>query len=171
MKPKGVFLTIFFVAILGGCNLLIPQTNQTQTSPLNLTDDATGSADETTMDDDFLEDDSAMVEDDVVTDQDPVQDAMSNQVVEIQMSSFAYSVKEIKAKPGETVTVNLVNAGGSHDFDIDELDIDTEVITTGQENTVDITIPQDAVPGTEYAYYCSVGNHRAQGMEGTIIVQ
>jgi plastocyanin len=89
----------------------------------------------------------------------------------IDMFAFGYSVEQITASPGETLALTLTNSGGMHDFDIDELNVDTPVIETGQESQVTFTIPADAAPGTTYTYYCSVGDHRAQGMEGTITVQ
>lgn len=107
----------------------------------------------------------------------PVGDSMEPEtqvdgsMIEIEMSNFEYSVSEIRASAGDTLNIKLTNVEGMHDFDIDELGLDTEVIETGTESIVEFTIPADATPGTEYAYYCSVGNHRAQGMEGVIIVQ
>jgi azurin len=53
---------------------------------------------------------------------------------------------------------------------IDELDVDSGRTNAGEETSVTFTIPEDAEPGTEYAYYCSVGNHRAQGQEGVLRV-
>jgi len=65
----------------------------------------------------------------------------------------------------------LTNTEGTHDFDIDELGVDTETVEVGEVLTTTFQIPADAAPGTEYAYYCSAGNHREMGMEGKIFVQ
>ena len=65
--------------------------------------------------------------------------------------------------------IELVNDGaGSHDL-IVEKDGDeiggSEVIPPGESTTFTV----DLEPG-EYVFYCSVGNHRAMGMEVTVTV-
>lgn len=83
--------------------------------------------------------------------------------------SFGYSIERLEATPGETVTINLTNSGGSHDFVIDELGVATAIIGTGETDSVTFTIPEDAA-GETYEFYCSVGNHRELGMVGELIV-
>lgn len=83
--------------------------------------------------------------------------------------SFGYSIERLEAAPGETVTINLTNSGGSHDFVIDELGVATTIIGTGETDSVTFTIPEDAA-GETYEFYCSVGNHRELGMVGELIV-
>lgn len=71
---------------------------------------------------------------------------------------------EIEA--GEHV-FELVNDGSlPHDVTIEELDGRTVVSTSGGGTA---TGEVELEPGT-YTYYCSVGNHRQQGMEGTLEV-
>jgi plastocyanin len=53
-----------------------------------------------------------------------------------------------------------------HDFIIEGMGVSTDVITAGSSSVVEFTAPSE---GT-YAYYCSVGNHRGMGMEGSLIV-
>jgi len=85
----------------------------------------------------------------------------------IDSYSYGYDVKEIRVTEGDTVTINLTNSAGLHDWVVDEFDAATEIIRAGEETSV--TFVADKV-GT-YEYYCSVGNHRAQGMIGTLIVE
>ena len=99
------------------------------------------------------------------------EDMMEEAEMVIEMSPFKFSETEITASPGDTITIKLVNVSGTHDFVIDELDVQSDQIDTGEETMVTIEVPQDAKSGTEYAYYCSVGNHRAQGMEGTLVIE
>lgn len=82
-------------------------------------------------------------------------------------SSFAFSPKSITVKKGEKVTILFKNTGGVHDFTIDEFDIKTKQIQSGQSEEVSFT-PTET--GT-FEYYCSVGNHRQMGMTGTLIVE
>lgn len=103
--------------------------------------------------------------------QDPTQSltvsAEADKTIEISASNFTYDKKEIRVKKGEKVAVKFTNGEGFHDFVIDELDVKTQRLPEGQSETV--MIPTDKVG--EYAYYCSVGSHRAQGMEGKLIIE
>ncbi|HIA92179.1 TPA: hypothetical protein EYO12_03640 [Candidatus Saccharibacteria bacterium] len=91
------------------------------------------------------------------------------ETVDVDMSNFEFSTDLITASPGDTVTVNLINSGGTHDFVIDEFGVQSETINTGETTSVTFTVPADAEG--EYEYYCSIGNHREQGMVGTLVVQ
>ena len=91
----------------------------------------------------------------------------ADKTIEISASNFTYDKKEIRVKKGEKVTIKFTNGEGFHDFVIDELEVKTQRIPEGQSETV--MIPTDKIG--EYAYYCSVGSHRAQGMEGKLIIE
>jgi plastocyanin len=87
----------------------------------------------------------------------------------IDTRNFSFSIDQIKARPGEVIEIELTNSGGTHDFVIDELNVQSKTINTGQSTRFSISIPSDS-QGKTFTFYCSVGNHRAQGMEGNIIV-
>lgn len=87
---------------------------------------------------------------------------------ELVMNNFSFSKQSITASPGDTVTINLTNTGGTHDFKIDELNVQSKTISSGGTDTVTFTIPPDA--SGSFEYYCSIGNHRALGMVGTLII-
>jgi len=158
---KALIPAIFIITLLAGCTPT--QTNQGDLSPApEASPDAMQESGEAMME---PGDDAIMLEDD-----EAMMQAKGTEYT-IDMFVFGYSVEQIQASPGETITINLTNSDGMHDFDIDELEVDTLVIKEGETNSVTFIIPEDASPGTEYTYYCSVGNHRAQGMEGTIVVQ
>ena len=91
----------------------------------------------------------------------------TDRTIEVSASNFIYDKKEIRVKKGENIEIKFTNGEGFHDFVIDELNVRTQRVPEGESET--IRIPTDKV-GT-YAYYCSVGNHRAQGMEGKIIIE
>ncbi|MEN9328543.1 MAG: hypothetical protein RI947_1351 [Candidatus Parcubacteria bacterium] len=82
-------------------------------------------------------------------------------------SNFSFDTKEIKVKKGDTVKVTFKNADGMHDFIIDEFNVKTKQIKGGEEETVEFVADQT---GT-FEYYCSVGQHRQNGMVGKLIVQ
>lgn len=95
--------------------------------------------------------------------------AMANNVKEFTVtgSSFKFEPSTLTVNKGDKVKVTFKNAGGMHDFVIDEFNVKTNVIDTGKEETAEFTADK---AGT-FKYYCSVANHRAMGMEGTLTVK
>jgi len=87
--------------------------------------------------------------------------------IEVEGSDYEFSSTKITIKKGEKTRIVFKNKDGMHDFVVDELNIRTAVIPSGSEDFVEFTADKT---GT-YEFYCSVGNHRAMGMKGTIIVQ
>ncbi len=80
---------------------------------------------------------------------------------------FSFNPKEIKVNKGDTVKIVFTNTEGLHDWVIDEFNARTPQIQAGK--TAEVTFIADKAGS--FQYYCSVGNHRAQGMWGTLIVQ
>lgn len=95
--------------------------------------------------------------------------AMQNttQKITVTGSNFTFSPKTLTVKKGQPVELTFKSSGGAHDFVIDEFNIKTQITPGGQSETVTFTPDKT---GT-FNYYCSVGNHRAMGMQGTIIVE
>jgi plastocyanin len=80
---------------------------------------------------------------------------------------FGYTPDEMVLAADEPVRIRFVNTGTViHDFVIDEFDVRTKRLAPGEEEIIEFT-PR---AGT-YNYYCSVGNHRQLGMEGTLTVE
>ncbi len=88
-------------------------------------------------------------------------------VINVKGSPFKFEPSEIRVKKGETVTIVFTNEKGMHDWVVDEFNARTKVINGGETDTVQLT-PDKA--GT-FEFYCSVGNHRAMGMKGNLIVE
>lgn len=86
---------------------------------------------------------------------------------EIDMSNYEYSTTELRVKQGDKVTITLNSIVGTHNFIIDELDVASLTISSGNSTEVSFTATQK---GT-FEFYCSVGDHRALGMVGTLIVE
>lgn len=81
---------------------------------------------------------------------------------------FEFSETEIIAQTGDKVRIALTNNGKMpHDIRIDEFGVGTKILQPGESEVIEFVADK---PGT-YEYYCSVGNHRAQGMVGKLIVQ
>jgi len=85
----------------------------------------------------------------------------------VEAKEFSYSPKLISVKKGEKIKLTLKNMGKmSHDFVVEKMNVTTELAGPGKSVTVEFTMND---VGT-YSFYCSVGNHRALGMEGTLEV-
>ena len=91
----------------------------------------------------------------------------SVKAVIVSGSNFKFEPSTITVKKGDKVKLTFTNSGGMHDFVIDELNVKIPVIASGKSETVEFTADK---AGT-YKYYCSVANHRAIGMEGTLTVE
>jgi plastocyanin len=86
--------------------------------------------------------------------------------VTVTGSNFTFAPKTITVKKGDTINLTFKNSGGTHDLVIDELGVRTKTIAGGASDMVTFVASK---AGT-FTYYCSVGNHRAMGMTGTITV-
>ena len=81
--------------------------------------------------------------------------------------SYYFKPTQITVKKGDSVKITFMNDAGFHDFVLDGYNVKTDVIGTGKSQTV--TFTADKVGS--FPYYCSVSNHRAMGMQGTLVVQ
>lgn len=82
-------------------------------------------------------------------------------------SPFKFDPANISVNKGDLVKITFNNSAGTHNWVVDEFNTKTQVIQAGQSETVEFTADQ---VGT-FEYYCAVGNHRAQGMVGKLVVQ
>jgi plastocyanin len=87
--------------------------------------------------------------------------------IDITGKNFAFSQKEIRVKNGDRVRITFSSTDGFHDWVVDEFNASTERVSTGGTTSVEFTANKT---GT-FEYYCSVGNHRNQGMAGNLIVE
>lgn len=88
--------------------------------------------------------------------------------VVIEASEFKFSPVTLTFKKGETVKLVLNNIGKMpHDFVVDELGVRTKKIVGGDSDTIEFTPEKTGV----FEYYCSVGQHRQNGMVGKVTVE
>ena len=80
---------------------------------------------------------------------------------------FSLSPSTITVNRGDTVRITVKNKQGTHDLKIDEFNASTRVLNVGEEQIITFVADKVGV----FEYYCSVGNHRAQGMVGTLRVR
>ena len=86
-------------------------------------------------------------------------------------ANIAYDPARIEVAAGSLVTIvftnNDINPLPSHDWVLEGVSgAATDTIGNGQ--TTEVTF--EAPPPGEYAFFCSVGDHRDQGMEGAFVV-
>lgn len=84
---------------------------------------------------------------------------------------FGYDQATLEAPAGATVTLSFSNEDTNpvtnHDWYLEALGAQTAVVAPGESDTITFTV--DLEPG-EYPFWCTIGNHRDQGMEGTFVV-
>lgn len=85
----------------------------------------------------------------------------------VEGANFSFAPNTMKVKVGDKVKIIFKNTEGVHDFNLDEFNVHTGVITAGKEVAVEFT----ADKAGSFEYYCAVGDHRAKGMVGTLTVE
>jgi len=99
----------------------------------------------------------------------PVDYSQPQTEIALDMMNFTYSQTELVVPAGEEITLNLNSEEGFHDFVVDELNVDSPELSGGEMETITFTAGEEHI-GNTYEFYCSVGNHRQQGMVGTITI-
>lgn len=174
MNTKNIIIVLLGFAILGiGYYYTRPntQSSEEQTSIPQMQENQTGTA--TEQEDILQEDTFEFVEMDgdttIETNTDETQDEPVGEIktFEVSATDFEFSMDEIRVNQGDTVRIVLNNTGGFHDLVIDEFNARTEVISTGETTEVEFIASELG----QFEYYCSVGDHRAMGMVGTLIVE
>lgn len=116
----------------------------------------------------FDETKAMQVQEEIMKQETIIQDQMQEKkVFNIDAMNYSFSIKEIRVKKGDAVKITLNNVEGFHDWTIDEFNAQTAKTSAGQ--SVEIEFIADKTGNFEY--YCSVGNHRQQGMIGKFIVE
>jgi plastocyanin len=88
--------------------------------------------------------------------------------ITVTAKEFSFSPASISLKVGDKVKLTFKNEGKmEHNFVIDELEVETIMVSPGEEDTVEFEVTEKM----EVSYYCSVGSHRQLGMEGKLIVE
>lgn len=94
--------------------------------------------------------------------------ANAGREIVVSGSELKFSPVAISLTKGETVKITFKNTGTlPHNLTIAELGVSTKTVGGGEEDSVTVTADKTG----SYAFYCSVGTHRAQGMEGKVEVK
>ena len=93
--------------------------------------------------------------------------ALGKNLVTIFAKNYEFSKTEIQVKQGDKVKIIFASLEGTHNWGIDEYNIRTKDVSKGQGVSVEFTADK---AGT-FQYYSSVGDDRANGMVGTLVVE
>jgi plastocyanin len=166
-KRTATLTLIAFLIILIGAIAAVLIASELSDDDSN---DTTSETTEETPEDEFADEDANNPGNGIVSQPQFTQpEETINNSYDITMSNFTFSPNIIEASPGETITISLTSLGGTHDFVIDELDVQSLLLGSNESQDLTITIPDNA-SGMTYQFYCSVGNHREMGMVGEIMV-
>lgn len=89
------------------------------------------------------------------------------QSLTVEGGMFYFKPNKIIVKKDQPVEITFKNVEGMHDFVIDELNVKSETIAAGKTTTVEFTPTKVG----EFQFYCSIADHKAKGMVGTLIVE
>lgn len=94
--------------------------------------------------------------------------AAASNNVELKMTEYSFTPKEVRVTAGQPVTLTLNNQGAdSHNLVIDAFNVKSQTIPAGQKGQVVFTPNQKG----SFKIYCSMPGHEASGMTATLIVQ
>src|SRR3989344_7034678 len=165
------YLTAFIVALivlLGGYYLIKGTKTQPATSTSVLEDQSEPAEKDELLEEQEIETTEAMTEDKEEDKGEDEKEEDSNvKTFNLDAVNFSYSIKEIRVKKGTTVKINLVRKQGFHDLVIEEFNARTKQLGEGSKDSLEFVANKT---GT-FEYYCSVGQHRQQGMVGQLIVE
>lgn len=86
----------------------------------------------------------------------------------VEGDEYSFSPTTFELVAGETVKITFKNTGKlPHNLTITELGISTKTIGGGQTDSVTVTADKTGM----YSFFCSVGNHRQLGMEGSLEIK
>lgn len=98
----------------------------------------------------------------------PEGEAVEVREIVVKGDEYSFSPSSLTLRAGEKIKLIFNNVGSlPHNFTIEGLGVTTKTIGGGKSDRIEFTVEKS---GT-YATFCSVGNHRAQGMEGALEVE
>ena len=81
--------------------------------------------------------------------------------------NYSFSLAEIRVKKGDKVKINLDVQEGFHDWVVDEFSVRISKVKAPAAASTEFVADKTGI----FEYYCSVGDHRAKGMVGKLIVE
>lgn len=95
-------------------------------------------------------------------------EVMEASEITVEGSEFKFTPPVISLKAGEKVKLTFKNTGKLlHNLTINELGVATKTVSGGESDTIEFTANKTG----SFTMYCSIGNHRAQGLEGDVEIK
>ena len=92
--------------------------------------------------------------------------SMSVREIKIEAFGYGFTPKTIEVAKGEKVKFVITNKGGMHDFTMKDFNI-----SQGLSSTTPTVVEFSSDKAGTFEFICSVGNHAAMGMKGTVVVK
>ena len=74
---------------------------------------------------------------------------------------------DIRVNEGDKIWIEFTSEEGFHDWKVDEFNAATQKVNPGTAASIEFIADKKGA----FEYYCSVGQHRANGMKGNLIVE
>ncbi len=170
-KAPMMYIVIIVLVVLAGGVFIAKQKSSAPKTESNMEErreESTESKDEKMMEkgDEDKKNGEEMSKDEKSGKSESEEDAMTADF-EVEGGMFYFKPNILKVKLGQKVDIEFNNKEGFHDLVIDEFKVKTKQIKAGAKD--DISFVADK-KGT-FEFYCSVGDHRAKGMKGKLIVE
>lgn len=89
--------------------------------------------------------------------------------ITVEGKAYSFTPSTIIVSGGDKVRLTFKNTGNvSHDFAIQDLDVNTTLVVPGDTQAVEFTVPLKV---RKYEFICTVPGHKEAGMVGTISIQ
>lgn len=92
---------------------------------------------------------------------------LATQEFTVDGTSFSFTPNKIEVFKGDKIKINFNNKAGTHDMKIEGYNVGTKVLQAGESESFEFIADKSGA----FEFYCSVGNHRAQGMKGSLVVK
>lgn len=161
-KAPMMYIVIIVLIVLAGGVFIAKQKSSAPKDDVIMVDDQDEAGDVDKVDD---KDKKGGEDEKMEKDEDA--DSMETAEFEVEGGEFYYKPNILKVKKGQKVEIEFNNKDGFHDFVLDEFKVKTKQLKDGESEDIEFVADK---AGT-YEFYCSVGQHRAKGMKGTLIVE
>ena len=90
-------------------------------------------------------------------------------ITDVSDGTYRFNKDKIIVNAGDAVKIifTTTDVSTGHNLNIDEFDAHIATVNGGATNVAEFYADKKG----EFNYYCNIGDHRAKGMEGTLVVE
>jgi len=149
MKKIILWVIVLAIIIVGGMKIF---GNKSETLPADVSENTVDAGSNVDVNDDHMA---------------PPPATVATKSFTVSGENFSFTPSTITVKKGDMVSITFKNVSGFHDFRLPAFNVATKQFASPGEETVTFTADKTG----SFEFYCSVGNHKAMGMKGTLVVQ